>query len=84
MCPKFYLGLEADVDHKVVELVHRHLHRVLGAVLGDGARVGEEDELQLLEERVEDVVHLLLPQRPQVHVHDLNATPAMEWGMEHA
>ena len=61
-----------------MELVHRHLHRVLGRVLRDGARVREEDELQLLEERVQDVVHLLLPQRPQVHVHDLHALPARE------
>ena len=54
------LRLEADVDDKVVELVHRHLHRVLRRVLRDGARVREEDELELLEERVHDVVHLLL------------------------
>ena len=72
------LGLEAHVDDKVVELVHRHLHRVLGRVLRDRSRVREEDELELLEEGLEDVVHLLLPRWPHVHVHQLDAPPAIE------
>ena len=72
------LRLKTDVDDEVVELVHRHLHRVLGAVLRDGARVREEDELQLLEEGLQDVVHLLVPRGPQVHVHELDARPAVE------
>ena len=37
---------------------------------------------RLLEERLEDVVHLLLPQRPQVHVADLHALPAVEPRLE--
>ena len=50
------LGLEADVDDKVVELVHRHLHRVRRAVLRDRAAVREEDRRELAEERLHEVV----------------------------
>ena len=50
------LRLEADVDHEVVELVHRHLHRVRRAVLRDRAAVREEDRRELAEERLHAVV----------------------------
>mmetsp|Transcript_15235 Transcript_15235/g.45714 ORF Transcript_15235/g.45714 Transcript_15235/m.45714 type:complete len:877 (-) Transcript_15235:396-3026(-) len=73
------LGLEAHVDRKILELLHVHRRRARGRrVVAHRLGVRAEDRAELIVRRLQQVVHLALPQREAIEAVQVERGPFVE------